>query len=283
MLNNILILLLIILVIRMIFENKMLSTTHYTISSEKFSANFQGKRIILLSDLHNNSFGKNNKKLLNAIHDSKPDVIMIAGDMLVGHPKADNTVALKLVEELARQYTVFYSKGNHEQKLSLNPLTWDSSYKEYEDKLKKSNVKFLVNESENYENIIVSGIDISIDFYRKFNRPEMSVSYLEESLKKPDMDKFTILLAHNPMYFKDYVKWGADLVLSGHVHGGIARIPGLGGVISPQYKFFPKYDYGEFKEGSSTMILSRGLGAHTIKLRLFNLPELVVIDLIGKQ
>lgn len=283
MLNSILILLLIVLVIRMFFENKILSSTLYTIASEKFPGDFTGKRIILLSDLHNNSFGKNNEKLLEAIHNAKPDVIMIAGDMLVGHPKANNTVALNFVKELGKQYTVFYSKGNHEQKLSLNPITNDSSYKQYEDTLRNCNIRYLVNESEKFEDLLISGLDISMDFYRKRHRPKMSLEYLEETIEKPDKDHFSILLAHNPMYFKKYVKWGADLVLSGHVHGGIVHIPGLGGVISPQYIFFPKYDHGEYKEKSSTMILSRGLGAHTIKLRLFNLPELVIIDLIRKE
>lgn len=283
MLNNILIFLLVVLIIRMIIENRVLSSTHYTVASKKLPDDFAGKRIILLSDLHNNSFGRNNKKLLEAIHRAKPDIIMIAGDMLVGHPNSNNSVAINLVKELAKHYTIFYSKGNHEQKLSINPLSCDSSYKEYEDTLKRSNVKYLVNESVKYDDFMISGLDISMDFYRKRKRPKMSAQYLEKTIKKPDKDHFSILLAHNPMYFKEYVEWGADLVLSGHVHGGIVHIPGLGGVISPQYIFFPKYDHGEFREGTSTMILSRGLGSHTIKLRLFNLPELVVIDLMREE
>lgn len=282
MAKNILIVLLIVLLIRMIYENKLLTTTYYTVSSAKLPAGFKKKRIVFLSDLHNNSFGRNNEKLLNAIHDAKPDVIIIGGDMIVGRPDMDHSIALNLIKELGKDYTVFYGKGNHEQKLSSDSVTCDPSYEEYEERLKQSNVRLLSNESEKYDGLIVAGLDISIDFYRKRNRPVMSAAYLENTIKKTDGSQFTILLAHDPVYFKDYVNWGADLVLAGHVHGGIMRIPGLGGMISPRYTFFPHYDYGEFKEENSTMILSRGLGSHTIKLRLNNIPEIVVIDLARK-
>lgn len=282
MLKIIIILLLIILIIRMIYENRLLTTTYYTVESEKLPDDFKGARIVLLSDLHNNSFGRNNEELVKVIDDANPDVIIIVGDMLVGHPRADNEIALNLVKELAKNYPVFYSKGNHEQKLSINPLARDS-YIQYEKSLKEAGVKYLVNDSICHNNIMVTGLDISIDFYRKRKRPKMRVSYLEETINKTEKDKFTILLAHNPLYFKEYTKWGADLVLAGHIHGGIIRIPGLGGMISPLYRFFPHYDYGEFKEGDSTMILSRGLGSHTIKLRLNNIPEVVVIDLMKEK
>ena len=70
-----------------------------------------------------------------------------------------------------------------------------------------------------------------------------------------------------------------DLVLSGHVHGGIMRLPFLGGVISPTLRLFPRYDGGLFREDGSTMILGRGLGSHTIPIRIFNPGELIVVDL----
>ncbi|MDE7197816.1 MAG: hypothetical protein K2O15_02920, partial [Lachnospiraceae bacterium] len=84
---------------------------------------------------------------------------------------------------------------------------------------------------------------------------------------------------HNPVYFDAYEAWGADLVVSGHVHGGIMRLPVLGGVISPALTLFPKYDGGVFYEKESTMILSRGLSSHTLPIRIFNPGELIVIDL----
>ena len=106
----------------------------------------------------------------------------------------------------------------------------------------------------------------------------METSYLEEELGKPDEEKFTCLLAHHPDYFESYAAWGADVVFAGHVHGGMVRIPFWRGVVSPGVRFFPKYDGGIFKEGEATMVLSRGLGMHTIPIRLFNPGELIVAE-----
>ena len=94
-----------------------------------------------------------------------------------------------------------------------------------------------------------------------------------------DRENYTVLLAHNPDYFPRYASWGADLVCSGHVHGGVARVPFWGkGMISPSLRLFPRYDGGAFQEGKSTMLLSRGLGAHTIPFRLFNPAELLLVE-----
>ena len=106
-----------------------------------------------------------------------------------------------------------------------------------------------------------------------------------EKIKLLDMygKEYEIVLAHNPNYFDTYVQWGADLVLSGHVHGGSVILPFLGGVISTTYELFPKYDFGNFKRGKADLVLSRGLGMHTIKVRLFNRPEVSVITLGEKS
>ena len=90
------------------------------------------------------------------------------------------------------------------------------------------------------------------------------------------------MLAHNPAYFEAYASWGADLTLSGHVHGGIMRLPWLGGVLSTSLTLFPKYDGGEFRLGEKRMIVSRGLGSHTIPIRIFNPAELVAVELAPK-
>ncbi len=102
---------------------------------------------------------------------------------------------------------------------------------------------------------------------------------MEQYLGAAGKDCFNILLAHNPEYFKEYQEWGADLVMSGHVHGGIARLPLLGGVIAPSLQLFPAYDAGLFQRGKSHMVLTRGLGTHHIRLRFFNIPEISVINL----
>lgn len=103
-----------------------------------------------------------------------------------------------------------------------------------------------------------------------------------ESLIGEKTNIYTILVAHNPEYFDDYAEWGANLVLSGHIHGGMVRLPYLGGVISPKVRLFPEYDAGLFEKNGSYMILSRGLGMHTIPVRINNRAELVEVHLKRK-
>ena len=117
-------------------------------------------------------------------------------------------------------------------------------------------------------------------WYHKFWRKRrLKPGQLSKLMDMPGDPAFPILLAHNPEYFPQYAAWGARLVLSGHIHGGIARLPFLGGVISPSLRLFPVYDAGLFQEGKCRMVLTRGLGLHHIKLRFFNRPELSVIDM----
>ena len=104
--------------------------------------------------------------------------------------------------------------------------------------------------------------------------------YVAQKLGTKEDKCYHILLAHNPEYFDAYEQWGADLVLSGHVHGGLIRLPFLGGVIAPSLKLFPKYDGGLFYKNNTTMILSRGLAFHNLGLRMWNQGELVVIELL---
>jgi len=107
----------------------------------------------------------------------------------------------------------------------------------------------------------------------------MQGNFLEENYGRMDPDSFNLLLGHNPEYFRQYAQWGADLVLAGHNHGGLWRLPGLGGVIAPGMLFFPKYDAGVFHEKNATMVVSRGLGSHAVYRRINNRPELNILTL----
>lgn len=101
---------------------------------------------------------------------------------------------------------------------------------------------------------------------------------MEKVFRRPDPGKFSILLAHSPMFFHEYAAWGADLTLSGHFHGGTIRLPVLGGVMTPQYQFFYPWCAGEFTcENGKKMIVGRGLGTHSINIRLNNKPQVVVV------
>ena len=103
--------------------------------------------------------------------------------------------------------------------------------------------------------------------------------YWTAGLGNLNKDEYNILLAHTPFYFEQYSNWGADLVLSGHVHGGIIRIPLLGGLLSPNRRFFPKFDLGKYENNNSIMIVNKGLGKSKVFFRVNCRPEVVRIKL----
>lgn len=238
-------------------------------------------RAVLLTDLHNKRYGKNNEVLLGTIQEQKPDFILIAGDILTARPKEPLEPALRLLRELAEKYPVYYANGNHEHRLKLYPDIYGDMAERYEASLKEMNIEPLVNDHVELpeHGIAIYGSEIDRYYYKRFKVGRMSPDYLPRILGQAPKDTYTVLLAHNPDYFPQYAAWGADLTLSGHVHGGVARVPFWGkGVIAPTWQLFPKYDGGVFREGDAVMVLSRGMGTHTIPVRIFNPAELWVID-----
>ena len=305
MLDVILVVAVIILIILfwvMLYDTGRFVVVKYKLRSPKI----KGKvRAVVLADLHNKQYGKDNEQLLRAIDEQAPDIILIAGDIMTAHPKKSLKKAISFMERLASKYPVYYGNGNHEHRIKLYPQTYGTMAEEYGDALKKMGVDPLVNVRRDMSidfatdkceglgagvdeekravlagsNVCVYGAEINRKYYKRFTVPVMEADYMNHILGSPNKEKYNILLMHNPDYFPNAAQWGTDLVLSGHVHGGIVRIPGWKGVASPNIRFFPKYDGGKFEEGESVMILSRGLGVHTIPFRLFNPGELIVLDL----
>ena len=237
-------------------------------------------KILLITDMHNKQFGRNNQALWNTIDLIAPDMILVAGDMITTG-KYDNTPAVDFLRLLSSKYPVYYGNGNHETRMTLQAEQYAPMADEYEQELSELPVKRLRNEQIYipHLNLNMIGLDLEWAYYKRFKKKELPANYLSEMLGSPKNDAVNLLIAHNPEFFKDYAAWGADLVAAGHMHGGIVRLPLLGGVISPRYKLFPKYDGGLYTEGKSTMIISRGLGSHVLPLRLFNPGELVVIHM----
>lgn len=243
-------------------------------------------RAVVIADLHNKRYGKENKMLLEAIREQKPDVIFIAGDILTAQPGKSMEPALLFLRELVQEFPVYYGNGNHEHRLKLYPHTYGDMAKEYGQALEDMGIEPLVNSHAILGEcgITVYGAEIGRDYYKRFKQNYMEKEYMGQLLGMPDNSRYTVLLAHNPDYFPEYAQWGADLTVAGHVHGGVARIPFLGrGIISPSLSLFPKYDGGIFREGEAVMLLSRGLGMHTIPVRLFNPGELWVVDLSPEE
>ncbi len=263
-------------------ENRKLTITSYPVVSARIPESFDGCRIVVLADLHNAVFGERNERLLQAIRQQKPDYIILAGDMLVGKQGASTAVPAELLQELSKLAPVYYGMGNHEMRISRKPEEYGSMWEDYKNSLGTS-VIWLADKSvmltRGKEQIALYGLDLDPIYYKRFKKHPMEEAYLKQKLGTSDANRYEILIAHNPNYFPEYAAWGADLVLSGHIHGGMIRLPGLGGCLSPMFHIFPKYDRGWYQEGNSVMLLSGGLGNHTFKFRVHNLPELLVVTL----
>ena len=260
--------------------------THYDIVSEKLNKLTKEKRIVFLTDLHNNSYGTNNEKLLASVREQKPDLILIGGDMLVGKADISTKVAEDFVNQLTEICPVYYANGNHEQRMKIYLERFGTKYQKYKASVEQSGVQFLENEHIDlmFDScpIQIHGLEIPREGYKKFCKTNVSLEQIEERIGKADSSKYQILLAHNPIYADTYLEWGADLVLSGHLHGGIVRLPGLGGMITPQFRLLPKYSGELTVKNGKSVVVSKGLGTHTIKIRFLNPAELIVLHLKGK-
>lgn len=264
-------------------ELKSFRVTGYHIFSEKWRGARNRCRMVFLSDLHNNVYGYRNNRLYEAVRRTKPDIILVGGDMLVGKNGHDYEKALDFLSRLPKLCPVYCANGNHEQRMKEHPEAYEQSYREYREALVRAGVRFLENESEEISvggiPVRVTGLEIPETGYTRFGRQEIDEDTVRACVGECDKDYYQILLAHNPSYMEAYLSWGADLILSGHLHGGIVRIPGFRGVISPGLELFPKYSGGYYKKGRQTAVVSRGLGCHTFPIRLFNPAELVVLEL----
>lgn len=270
--------------IRSEYEKRHFSIEVTEISSQKLK---KDRSLIFLSDLHNNEFGRDNIELVEAIHRLRPDAILSGGDMMVCKGEQDVKVPLKLFRQLAACYPVYCGNGNHENRMVWERGIYGSLYQEYRDAMISMGVRYLEDSTAALgEDILITGVDLDACFYRKAlyeKVPVMPGGYLDHKLgrgpAKKDHGRYSILLAHSPLYFDSYAGWGADLTLAGHFHGGTVRIPGIGGVMTPQYQFFLPWCAGDFEENGKRMIVSRGLGTHSINIRLNNKPQLILIRL----
>lgn len=259
-----------------------LITTKYTVCHTGLPKEFDGFRIAVLSDLHDSVYGTDNTHLYNLTKMAAPDAIMIAGDLVTARSDRNYAPAISLLEKLGTYRRVYYGLGNHEQKI------YDSMYhggleETYFETLGKiDGISVLDNEAVICERggarLRIAGLTIDKRYYDKGVKRTMPKDYVAGKLGIKPAD-FTILLAHNPVYFDAYADWGAELILSGHIHGGIVRLPYLGGLISPQLSLFPKYDRGLFTKENSVMVVSAGLGLHTVPIRPWNPGELLIIQL----
>lgn len=245
---------------------------------------------LYFSDLHGATYGENNCKLLKKINEINPDAILIGGDMIVGHKKKykwdseENLVAISLLNCLCECYPVYYCFGNHETR-TKNNKKFRVDFNSYLYRIENKNLHILCNKHE-YVTIkgtrfCIYGFEADNSYYSKKKIKPITTDYVTERLgEAPDHNRsIPLVISHNPDSFDALAKWGSEYVFAGHNHGGFVRLPLLGGVIGSNYRLFPKYSAGIYKhkQHHSTMILSKGLGNHTINFRLFNKPEIMII------
>ena len=240
-------------------------------------------RFVCLSDLHDTDVTHDhNAKLLESIRGIHPDFVILAGDMITSYygDSLDKGVAFDFLTELSAQHKVYYGLGNHEQRYKAEPAKFPGKFDRLTEHVNKLGIKLLSNDHADVDdrNIRIYGFDVPIDNYRRVVTADMPEGILTDTFGSVDRDKYNILIAHNPDYFENYARFCPDLVLAGHLHGGIIGIPGIGGIISPQLKLFPKYDFGTYRSGDTTMIVSRGIGWHSIPIRIFNKAEIVSVS-----
>lgn len=253
------IIILIILFISLGLINNIAIRT-YEINTTKISNDFT---IAHISDLHSQMYGENQKQLIDKVIESKPDIIVLTGDII--DDKVDINGAKLFLEGIKNIAPIYYVTGNHEfWAINTNEiLSIIESYGIHilDDEIKKINVK--------EQDIVISGI----------NDPDVENKlYSDEFLSELSNSEFNILLAHRPERIDEYIKYNVDLVLAGHAHGGQFAIPYiLNGLFSPNQGFFPKYAGGQYYIEDKAMIVSRGLSFNKYIPRFYNKPEIVII------
>ena len=255
----------------------------YVITSKKVK---EPLTFVLLADLHGASYGKGNQRLIKSIEAENPDFVFVAGDMLSAKKnpgKWGQNAATDILTGLANRTYVCYARGNHESKMVRNTGRYGKTAAEYEKKLAQAGVVLLNNESGEFyiknTKITVSGLELTREYFKKLRARKLTDTVLKKILGVGEKESYHVLLAHSPHHGDVYFRWGADLILSGHNHGGVMGFPRCGGVLTPQFRLFDKYTAGRFDRGNQTLIVSRGLGDHMPLPRIFNPREYVVMKI----
>ncbi|NLM09241.1 MAG: metallophosphoesterase [Clostridiaceae bacterium] len=274
-------LLVIIAIAKIYFDNNFLEVLQYSAASNKIPPLFKGFKILQISDLHSKEFGNYNKRLVKKITGENPDIVVMTGDM-VNSRDTDFEVFINFARQISKSYDIYYIVGNHEQNLS------DDKRKILIDNLNEIGIRVLDNEkvmiTRGTDSINLYGLWFNLRYYKDLNNEYtkdvfFGADQIQSILGNLDTDSYNILLTHNPLYADTYSDWGADLILSGHMHGGMIRVPFIGGLLSPEREFFPKYDAGKYQVNGKILIVNRGLGNGDFGIRVFNRPEISVITL----
>ena len=270
----ILIVFLLVLAVYLYLQNAWLSISKFEMLDKSIPKEFNGFKICQITDFHNTHYKSLRKRIINKLKEENPDIIVITGDLIDNGKKRCVNMSANFIKEIKDIAPIYFVAGNHEQESG-------KSYNDLRKKLEENNVTILDNKVKelNINGSIINLVGLKDPTFDK-SKLDNDVK-ADNQLSKIDYNKknYSILLSHRPELIDVYAKHKFNLVLVGHAHGGQMRIPFVGGVIAPQQGFFPKYDYGEYKEKNTTMIVSRGIGNSGFPFRVNNRPDLVFVTL----
>ena len=245
-----------------------LEISRYAVKSQKLPESFDGFKIVQLSDLHGAEFGEDGMGLVEKVKELEPDMIALTGDFVTD--EGDLAAVEKLAARLTELCPVYFVSGNHEFGSGLAVKVRNI--------LERAGVKYLSNEyltiSRGEDGILLGGVEDPLAYADMLSPDELA-----QKMNDAAPDAFKILLGHRNYWMTEYPELPVDLIFCGHAHGGLIRIPGVGGLIGTDRRLFPDFDAGEYNNGRYTLIVSRGLGNSVSIPRIFNRPEIVCVEL----
>ena len=245
-----------------------LEISRYEVKSQKLPESFDGFKIVQLSDLHGAEFGEDGMALVDKVGSLEPDMIALTGDFVTD--EGDLAAVEKLAARLVKLCPVYFISGNHEFGSGLAVKVRNI--------LERAGVKYLSNEyltiSRGEDEILLGGVEDPLAYADMLSPDELA-----QKMNDAAPDAFKILLGHRNYWMTEYPELPVDLIFCGHAHGGLIRIPGVGGLIGTDRRLFPDFDAGQFNNGRYTLIVSRGLGNSVPIPRIFNRPEIVCVEL----
>lgn len=245
-----------------------LEISRYEVNSKKLPESFDGFKIVQLSDLHGAEFGEDGMELVDKVGSLEPDMIALTGDFVTD--EGDLAAVKKLAGRLTELCPVYFISGNHEFGSGLAVKVRNI--------LERAGVKYLSNEyltiSRGEDEILLGGVEDPLAYADMLSPDELA-----QKMNDAAPDAFKILLGHRNYWITEYPELPVDLIFCGHAHGGLIRIPGVGGLIGTDRRLFPDFDAGEYNNGRYTLIVSRGLGNSVPIPRVFNRPEIVCVEL----
>lgn len=245
-----------------------LEISRYEVKSQKLPESFDGFKIVQLSDLHGAEFGEDGMGLVEKVKELEPDMIALTGDFVTD--EGDLAAVEKLAARLVKLCPVYFISGNHEFGSGLAVKVRNI--------LERAGVKYLSNEyltiSRGEDEILLGGVEDPLAYADMLSPDELA-----QKMNDAAPDAFKILLGHRNYWMTEYPELPVDLIFCGHAHGGLIRIPGVGGLIGTDRRLFPDFDAGEYNNGRYTLIVSRGLGNSVPIPRVFNRPEIVCVEL----